>query len=739
MLRLQASLFKTPKTMFRSLTIFLLALGLALLAQAQDAQILVKYTDVSIQIDGQLNESAWARAGSVSELWMHTPRDSAAATERTEFKVLFDDQFLYISATCFFRREPIIQSLKRDNRLGSSDGIEIVLDPLNQQTNAFLFALNAGGAQTEGLISLGELDLNWDNKWYSAVKNYGDHWVAELAIPFQTLRFKDNNPVWGINFIRDDPSNNEIDTWRRVPLQFDAWELGYLQEMFWERPPLRAKSTVSLIPYLAANADKVGAANKTTTGIDGGLDGKVLVSPGLNLDVTLNPDFSQVEVDQQVSNLTRFSVFFPERRTFFLENADIFGSFGNSTALPFFSRRLGLSDSGTPVPISYGLRLSGNLDERSRIGLMNIQTNPVDRQVSQNFTAASFQRKVLKRSVIKGLLLSRQGIQDSEWRATDFGRNAGLEMDYVSQDGRWSANLGYNQSFKHNISKEAAAVTGRLNFGGRNFRTILFGGHVGNNYYADMGFVPQVSNYDAERDTIIRLGYTRFYNSLDYFVLPSNNERINQHWFGLENNVVFNNGIGLTDWYTRLRYFMVFQNTAQLRFRINNNYVDLQFPFSFTGDTPLPAQVYDNIEFNIEYNSDARKTFSTTLFAVYGSFYAGNKFTYRAGLNYRRQPWGNFSLQFEQNFLDFDDPYGYETLTLLGARLEFSFTNNLFWTNFLQYNTQANNFNINSRFQWRFAPMSDFFLVYTDNYLIEPNFGPKTRSLVAKLTYWLNL
>ena len=201
----------------KTLTLLFLLLW-AFTSHGQDEQIYVKYTDVSIQIDGILDESAWKEAGSVDRLWMHTPRDSAQATEQTLFRVLFDDQFLYLSAVCFFRKDPIIQSLKRDNRLGSSDGIELILDPLNQQTNAFLFALNAGGAQTEGLISGGRLDLNWDNKWYSAIQTYPDRWVAEIAIPFQTLRFKENNLVWGINLVRDDPSNNEIDTWRRVPL-----------------------------------------------------------------------------------------------------------------------------------------------------------------------------------------------------------------------------------------------------------------------------------------------------------------------------------------------------------------------------------------------------------------------------------------------------------------------------------------------------------------------------------------
>jgi len=220
--------------MHQKTLILLFLLLWASTTHGQDEQIFVKYTDVSMQIDGRLDESAWNEAGQVSNLWMHTPRDSAAATETTIFRVLFDEQFLYVSATCFYRKDPIIQSLKRDNRLGSSDGIEVILDPLNQQTNAFLFALNAGGAQTEGLISLGRLDLNWDNKWYSAIQTYPDRWVAEMAIPFQTLRFKENNPVWGINFVRDDPSNNEIDTWRSVSPKLRVSSRAVMAEWWWQ-------------------------------------------------------------------------------------------------------------------------------------------------------------------------------------------------------------------------------------------------------------------------------------------------------------------------------------------------------------------------------------------------------------------------------------------------------------------------------------------------------------------------
>jgi hypothetical protein len=225
---------------------------------------------------------------------------------------------------------------------------------------------------------------------------------------------------------------------------------------------------------------------------------------------------------------------------------------------------------------------------------------------------------------------------------------------------------------------------------------------------------------------------------MDYYIYPENSEKVNFHWSGLENFIYFNNGQGLNEWYTRLRHFIFFKNTSQLRFRLNNNYVDLIFPFALT-DTPLPVGDYNMTEFNIQFNTDVRKLVNTEWFIVYGQFYNGTKLTYRGSVNYRIQPWGTFSLGLEQNNIRLPEPYGDLDLTLATGRFEVNFTNNLFWTTFLQYNTQADNFNINSRLQWRFAPMSDLFFVYTDNYIVDGMFGPKDKSLVLKLNYWLTL
>ncbi|MEL6926947.1 MAG: hydrolase, partial [Bacteroidota bacterium] len=213
---------------------------------------------------------------------------------------------------------------------------------------------------------------------------------------------------------------------------------------------------------------------------------------------------------------------------------------------------------------------------------------------------------------------------------------------------------------------------------------------------------------------------------------------VNFHWSGLENFAYFNPDASVNQWYTRLRHFIFFKNTSQLRFRLNNNFVSLLFPFGLT-EVPLPVGDYNMTEFNVQFNTDTRKKLNTEWFVVYGQFYNGNKLTYRGSLSYRAQPWGNFTIGIEQNDIWLPEPYGNVNFTLLTGRVEINFATNLFWTTFVQYNTQANNFNINSRFQWRFAPMSDLFVVYTDNYLISDIFGPKNRSLVVKASYWLGL
>jgi len=721
-----------------TITLLLLLTQFAFAQNLEKAQLSIQSTSEKIAIDGMLDEAIWQNAEVATNFWKQSPIDGVQAEKQTEVRMAYDEKNVYLAATCWDDDNYVIQSLKRDI-FGDSDEFSVFIDPVNEQTNGFAFGVNAKGAQSEALITPNDGDPSWDNRWFVEVQNYSDRWTVEMAIPYKSLRFKTDISTWGINFIRNDPGSNEIHVWSPVPRQFDAFDIGYLGQLNWDVAPASAGKNVSLIPYAkVGNNQSFTPKTPAETQLEVGGDAKVALSPTLNLDLTYNPDFSEVEVDRQVTNLTRFNIFFPERRQFFLENADVFNEFGQFADRPFYSRRIGLDARGNRVPILYGARLSGNLNSKFRLGILNMHTAEDEDRLGQNYSAVTFQQRVWERSSIKGIFLNRQAYEEGESLKNDYGRNLGGEFNYSTADGKWRAQSGYIHSFKEGFDTKNQHLYGRFDYDGQQFRTFTTIQHMGENYFADMGFNGRLLNFNPETNEVVRLGFTQIANMLNYYIYPENSKNVNFHWSGIENFVWVNDNTGLNEWYTRLRHFIFFKNTSQLRFRLNNNYVDLVFPFAIT-ETPLPAQAYNMTEFNVQFNTDNRKPLNTEMFIVYGQFYNGTKLTYRGSLSYRAQPWGNFTLGLEQNNIWLPEPYGNVDFTLATAEVEINFATNLFWTTFLQYNTQADNFNINSRFQWRYAPMSDLFIVYTDNYLVADMFGPKSRSLVLKLSYWLTL
>ncbi|MEO5905519.1 MAG: hypothetical protein ABIQ11_02250, partial [Saprospiraceae bacterium] len=333
---------------------------------------------------------------------------------------------------------------------------------------------------------------------------------------------------------------------------------------------------------------------------------------------------------------------------------------------------------------------------------------------------------------------NRQGYIKTNEVDGDYGRNLGGELEQLTDDGKWRFRVGGLTSIKENYRSKNNHLYGHAAYAGQRFRTVLEVQHIGENYFADMGFTGRLEQYDPDQNQIVRLGFTQVSNMLDYYTYPKSSKKLDYHWSGLENFAYLSPDGSINEWYTRLRHFFFFKNTSTLRFRLNNNFVDLIYPFAIT-EVPLPAKKYNMTEFNVQYNTDTRKDVWFFLFAVYGEFFEGTKLTTKGEVLFRRQPWGTFAFGLEQNNIYMPEPYGNLELTLANGRVEVNFASNIFWTTFLQYNTQANNFNLNSRLQWRFAPMSDLYLVYTDNNRVEPSFGPKDKTLVLKLNYWLSL
>lgn len=701
----------------------------------------------AITIDGNADEDDWKQATPTAPFLNKWPADTGVARVQTEVKMLYDENNLYITARSFQRREDvIIQTLKRDQMesFWSGDSFGIVVDPMNQQANGFFFGVNAAGSQLDAALNLmgswTRANENWDNKWYSATTVHDDYWVAEIAIPFSSLRFKDGAKEWGLNFIRGDMKNNVFSTWARVPLQFNGIDLGSLGTLRWQEEFVPRKSKVTLIPYASSSYGRnfeEGGESKLAG--NAGLDAKVAVSSSLNLDLTLRPDFSNVEVDRQMTNVTRFSLLFPERRNFFLENADLFTNFGSWQVMPFFSRKIGMQD-GSLVPISAGARLSGNLTKGLRIGLMDIQTEATKDVSANNYFVTSLQQRVFSRSLFKFFGANRQTTKATEGDTQhDFNRTYGTEFQYVSKNGKTSAAVRAHAAQTPTRLANHAYYSATFSRITKKYYTGLMVERVGENYVNDFGFVPRLYNYDALRDTTVRIGHYNVNPWLGLTLYPKKSKVINMIEPNTWSIINYRENGEFLERNTSVNLSVLFKNTSQLYVESFQTAVRLPFASDILGnEKPIPVDRYNFTQFKVRYTTDSRRPVNGMVSLGRGSFYNGTRTEFGGALNVRRQPWGVFGVTYLQNRIELPGEYGSANFLLIGPRAEVSLRNNIWWTTFLQYNTQASNFNINSRFQWRYKPMSDFFIVYTDNYT-ETNFSVKNRGVVCKLTYWLNL
>ncbi len=716
----------------------------------------IKKASGPVKLDAVLDEQSWKDAEVVSDLIQQFPYDTSRSRLRTEFRATYDDQFLYFSAVAYDNTKGgyVVSSLRRDFRGPGLDGVTVILDPFQDVTNGFFFGLSPAGVQREALISNGylsetDIDLSWDNKWYSEVKVYDGYYVAEWAIPFTSIRFKAGSTRWNIKYYRQDSKENERACWPLTPRFFQPGNLNYTSEMVWDQPLKHPGTNVSIIPYMAGNISKDFLNNKPSTSkVTIGGDAKIAVTPSLNLDLTVNPDFSQVEVDRQVTNLDRFEIFYPERRQFFLENADLFSAYGHIFSRPFFSRRIGVvRDPNTGLnrenKIIFGARLSGNLNKYYRIGLLNMQTGEIPESgiPSYNYTVATGQRRLGTNSNIRAIFVNRQEFKtdsgDFKLSGYNYNRVAGLDYNYSFLNNRWTGNLFYHKLFTQDNPGSQYAQGYSLVYNTQRARFNLYEQIVGRNYDPAVGYVP-------------RKGYKRISPSGGYLWYPKS-ARINSHGPTFDGVYIWDDKYGLSDREFTPGYSVYFQSQGTLNVMVRSTYTYLLFDFDPTNSPPsepvvkLPAfSEYTYTNASVMFQSDPKKYFTYVLNGLYGQYFNGMRTNLQASLNYRWQPYGVFSLDMNFNRIALPQPYTSADIYLIGPRIDLTLTRSVFFTTLVQYNSQYQNMSINSRFQWRFKPVSDLFIVYTDNYFYSPdqpneNFTPKNRALVVKLTYWLNL
>lgn len=712
---------------------------------SQQKEVPVKHISEEITIDAKLDESSWQATTPATNFWQYFPTDSVQARNQSEIRFLYDDKTLYVGIKVQSTgNDYVVPSLRRDFRAGGSDNITLMFDTFNDGNNAFLFGSNPSGVLREALVSGGGTELrgfttSWDTKWIGKTEQYDGYYICEWAIPLSAFKYRAGETRWRFNSYQFDTQDNERNTWINIPQNQFIFNLAYMGDMVFEKPLGNSKSPISIIPYINVLAGKDYEIDDAFTEFKAGGDARLTIGNSLNLDLTINPDFSQVEVDQQVTNLTRFEVNLPERRQFFIENSDLFADFGNSRdANPFFSRRIGIakdtSDTSIENDIIAGVRLSGKLSNDFRVGLLNMQTtNDVKNEIGgNNNTVLALQHKLFSRSNVSLLFVNRQNTSNEDYikETEEYNRVVGLDYNLASADNTWNGKFYAHKSFSPFVDGDDFSIGTRLQYNSNQWRVRGSGLFVGGNFLSDLGFI--------RRTDILKID-----PKIDYLIFPKNGF-INRHTLSITPIATWKPKLDfqLADYNIITQWNAEMNNNGRLGASIFSRYTYLfdEFDPSLSDATPLPAETeykFTNVE--LSYRGDMRKALSFNIRPSFGQFFNGTIMTLQGDVNLRLQPHLNISVRARYDQIDLPDPYGDNDIILIGPRVDITFSKSIFWNTFVQYSSLRENVGINSRLQWRFAPLSDLFLVYNDNYFTGDIFAPRFRTINLKVTYWLYL
>ena len=714
-------------------------------SQTTNKAVSVKFIDNPITLDAELSEDEWKNTKGASGFWQYFPLDSIQAKQQATIKFLFDDDNLYVGIKVnALANSFIIPSLRRDFSAGGSDNITLLFDTFNDGTNAFIFGTNPYGIKREMLLSGGGSELRgftmaWDTKWKCKTAIKEDHYIAEMIIPLSAFKYREGETKWRFNSYQFDTQDNERNTWVNIPQNQFIFNLAYMGEMIFEKPLGKSKTPVSIIPYINTITAKDFENDVSQTDLKFGGDAKFTIGNSLNLDLTINPDFSQVEVDQQVTNLTRFEISLPERRQFFIENSDLFADFGNNRdSNPFFSRRIGIAKDANGNTIENniigGVRLSGKVNNNLRVGLLTMQTaEDIKNEIpTVNNSVITLQQKVFKRSNISVMFINKQATKEYSFLTDEdkYNRIIGLDYRLASEDNTWVGKYFLHKSFTQGVKDKNYSAGFSTQYFDRDFNVRLSGVYVGDNYESDLGFLRRT----------------------DIFKITPKIERtfwpiestIQKHSFSITPIFIWKPDLNFknSDYAVISRWQANFKNTGEFTAEMYNRFTYLFSTFDPTGTDgaialPLDSS-YKYTTVSLGYRSDKRKTLSYQIEPSIGTFFNGKKYSFEANLAWRIQPKFSGSLQVNYDKIDLPDPYPDASIWLIGPKVDLTFNKSIFWSTFIQYSSQQKNVGINTRLQWRFAPLSDLFIVYNDNYFSN-GFAPRFKSLNLKLTYWLNI
>lgn len=695
-------------------------------------------------LDGRLSKNEWKHAAVVTDFTQKEPREGAPASERTFVLTFYTDDHIYFGILCFDRQPEriVAYEMRRDASLSDNDYFEIIIDTYHDQRNAYYFATNCLGARLDAEIKAEGAHINWDwdGIWTSVGRRTKHGWSAEVAIPFKTLRFKDQEDLtWGINFARYIARKREEAYWSPVSRdddydrygKFKASKFGVLRGLTNVRP----QQIFEVKPYTVGGVQgSFSDFNTFEQRADFGLDAKIHLTSGLVSDITVNTDFAQVEADREQVNLSRFDLFFPEKRDFFLEGLDIFNigeeQFGSPSTLLFYSRRIGLNQDPETfhfreVPITGGLKVTGK-EGAYEIGALNVFTQDlsyVNRFGSRinvprtNYAAFRLKRDVLNRSSVGIMALSKDEVEGNHYNRT-------LAADAIfAFDNNLSVQGYVAKTFTPGLKGKDYSGHVNIHWGNDKFSTRARFTDIGENFNPEMGFL-------LWRD--IR----RYHGNFTYSPRP-NIAHFRQMYIAADAEFTTDHNNQLQFRTLSSGVYNLFQDESHLYFGVINYYDRVPAPGFHIGEAFIPAGVYTYNVFGFSYGSDQSRKWSTGLEIASGGFYNGLFAGVSVSQRFRPTDRFGVDLYWDWNRVDVPFPNGEFSTNVFAGRLKYSFTPNLFAKTYVQWNRFQNRLISNFLLHFIYAPGSDLYLVYNEDWDTSGQ-RDAVRTLLAKVTYLLN-
>jgi len=701
----------------------LLVLGLAASAHAQTRvltspdgrrRVTAVQTSTPIAVDGRLDEDVWSRARPARDFVQAEPHEGQPATEATEVRIAFDAQALYVGVTCH-DRDPsrlIVNDIRKDFAPDDQDSFEVMFDTFADRRNGFVFVTNPRGAKSDTQMSNEGRDVNpnWDAVWTVAARIDDGGWTAELRIPFKTLRFESSaRPVWGINFARRIRRKNEIVYWSPVPRAYSIYRASLDGNLQGLPAGLNPGRNLRIKPSVTGGTTRATGGSGFTGDAQVGLDLKYGVTPALTLDVTVNPDFAQVEADEQQVNLTQFSLFYPEKREFFLENSGIF-YFGDiprnrravtrfrppeEELLLFFSRRIGLTDDGQQIPIYGGGRVTG-IAGGFGVGVMTMQTEAQNGLPSTNYSVVRARHNVLQNSDVGAIFLQRQSTGSG-----DFNRVGGIDANF--RFGALSVNSFLAKS--DTPGQRGRDWTGKGSIGWEDdtyhFQYSFLS--IGDNFRDDIGFVRRtgIRKQFVDSGVHLRPEWLRRHRMRE--IHP--HARLNYYTDSIGVKVTTNDHIGTS---------LHLENGAVFEVAVNPRFERLTSDFDIRPDVTIPPGAYGWNEYQLVAESDHSRVLSASLRYTGGGFWSGTQQTVNTALTFKPSYRLLVDFGLQRNDITLHVPEAHFVTTLAQLRAAYSFSTRMFLDSLLQYNTSTNQFNANVRFNLIHHPLSDLYVVYNE-------------------------